>query len=220
MIEPDDKKQFAEILRATLDIYGKDISVPVMQLWWAALIEFSIEEVRGGLSRYVRSADHGTFPPKPADVIRMIEGSSGDRGMIAWAKVREAVARVGGYQSVAFDDSIIHAVIEDMGGWPQLCSMDKDEQHFRAADFSKRYRTYAERGGPERFEPYLTGRHESGNRMHGHKAADPVLIGDPEKVVEVMALGNDAPRLQITRATGMYSLADMVTKAITGPKSQ
>lgn len=195
-----DKREFADVLKAVLDLYGKEASAPVLRLWWSALEQFSIEEVRHGLTRFVRSADSGTFAPKPADVIRMIEGSSGDRGMLAWGKVQEAFGRVGGWQSVAFDDPIIHACIEDMGGWPKLCGTEGHEMPFRAADFSKRYRAYAEMGC-DRFPPYLTGRHEADNRLHGHKPQPPMLIGDAKKAAQVIEAGQSTPRLQITSGT-------------------
>lgn len=204
MVEAD-KREFAEVLKAVLDLYGKEASAPVLRLWWAALEQFSIAEVRHGLTRFVRSADSGTFPPKPADIIRMIEGTSGDRGMLAWAKVQEAFGRVGGWQSVAFDDPIIHACIEDMGGWPKLCGTEGDEMPFRSAEFAKRYRAYAEIGC-ERFPPYLTGRHEADNRLHGQKVAPPMLIGDPVKCAQVMQAGQTAPRLQITSGANIGQL--------------
>jgi len=197
MVETD-KAEFANIVKAVLDMKGKEVSPAVLRLWWAALEEFSIEEVRHGITRYVRSPDSGSFAPMPADIIRMIEGGAGDRGMLAWGKVMEAIKRVGGWQSVCFDDPIIHCVLEDMGGWPKLCSTEGDEMSFRAADFAKRYRAYAERGTPERFAPYLTGRHETSNRIGGFKAPTPMLIGDTQKCAEVMAQGQDGPRTMIT----------------------
>ena len=192
-----DKRDFKDVLTATMDLYGKELSIPVLQLWFAALEQFSIEEVRAGLSRYVRSTESGTFPPKPADVIRMIEGSAGDRGLIAWGKVNETIARAGGYQSVCFDDPIIHCVIEDMGGWPKLCATSPDEIHFRSADFAKRYRAYAERGIVERHSPYLPGRAEEQNRIGGHRSNPPLMIGDQSKCKLIMEQGKQAPRLEI-----------------------
>lgn len=200
-----DKREFAEILRATLDLYGKEASAPVLRLWWASLEKFSIEEVRHGFSRFIQSPDNGSFYPKPADIIRMIEGTAGDRGMIAWGKVQEAIVRVGGYQSVAFDDPIIHACIEDMGGWPKLCTTDRDDMPFRAADFAKRYRAYVERGA-EVSVPYLVGRSETENRLNGYKPAPPVLIGDPQKAALLIGQGRDTPRLQITSGKNLGQL--------------
>ncbi len=204
MVE-DDKREFADVLKAVLDLYGKEASAPVLRLWWSALEQFSIGEVRHGLTRFVRSADSGTFPPKPADIIRMIEGTSGDRGMLAWGKVQEAFGRVGGWQSIAFDDPMIHAVIEDMGGWPKLCSTEGNDMPFRSAEFAKRYRAYAEIG-LERFPPYLTGRYETENRMHGYEVAPPMLVGDPIKAAKVIEAGQAAPRLQVTNGTHISQL--------------
>lgn len=68
-----DKKQFAEIIRATLGIYDKEITKETLVIWWAALKPHSIEMVREALSRHVQDKDRGRFAPKPADVIAMID---------------------------------------------------------------------------------------------------------------------------------------------------
>lgn len=213
MVE-EDKRDFASVLRATLDVYGKEASPDVLRIWWAALQDRSIDEVRIGFSRYIRSTDSGTFPPKPADIIRMIDGTSADRGMQAWAKVLEAIQRVGGYRSLAFDDPIIHVVIEAMGGWSGLCVTPKDEMQFRAAEFAKRYRGYAEIGGVETFPAYLVGRSEAQNNLNGFKSEAPVLIGNAEAAAKVVALGSASPRLQITSGKAASDLAQSVVKAI------
>lgn len=211
MVETD-KAEFANIVKAVLDMKGKEVSPAVLRLWWAALEEFSIEEVRHGFTRYVRSPDSGSFAPMPADIIRMIEGSAGDRGMLAWSKVQEALKRVGGWQSVCFDDPIIHCVLEDMGGWPKLCSTESNEMSFRAADFAKRYRAYAERGMPAQYPPYLTGRHETSNRIGGFTPPPPMLIGDPQKCALVLEKGQEGPRLQITSAANIGKLLEGVKR--------
>lgn len=198
-MENTDKHEFKSILGAVMDLYGKELSVPLLQLWFSSLQRFSMDEVRAGLSRYVQSADSGSFAPKPADIIRMIEGSAIDRGTLAWGKVIESIRRVGGYQSVCFDDAIIHCVIEDMGGWGKLCATEEIEIHFRAADFAKRYRAYAERGGPDRFSPYLTGRSEEQNRIQGHKTAPPMLVGDQAKCALILEKGRSMPRIDINQ---------------------
>ena len=196
-MQEGDKRVFRDVMTATLDLYGKTASAPVLRLWWASLEPYTIEEVRFGFTKYVRSPDNGTFPPKPADIIRMIEGTAGDRGMLAWGRVQDAIKRVGGYRSVAFDDPIIHSVIEDMGGWPALCSTETDQMQFRSAEFAKRYRAHAERG-IEAHEPYLIGRSEASNRMNGHKAEPPMLIGDAAKAALIVQQGQSTPRLRIT----------------------
>jgi hypothetical protein len=197
-MDNQDKSAFASVLRATFDVYGKEVSTDVMRIWWAALETFSIDEVRIGFSRYIRSTESGQFPPKPADIIKMVEGTGSDRGMIAWSKVHEAIKRVGAYRSVVFDDPLIHVVIEGMGGWAALCMVTSEELPFRAQEFSKRYRAYAERGELPQHPACLTGIAEASNRLHGFPVEPPVLLGNPEKAAQVLALGCTGPRLQIT----------------------
>ncbi len=68
-----DKKQFAEVMRATLGIYDKEITTETLVIWWNALKSHGIEIVREALSRHVQDKVNGRFAPKPADVIAMIE---------------------------------------------------------------------------------------------------------------------------------------------------
>ena len=51
-----------------------------------------------------------------ADILRMMQGTSLDSALSAWAKVDKAVRRVGTYETIVFDDEIIHRVIHDMSG--------------------------------------------------------------------------------------------------------
>jgi hypothetical protein len=53
---------------------------------------------------------------KPSDVVRYLEGSTSCQALQAWSKVMQAVKTIDQYDSVVFDDSLIHAVIHDMGG--------------------------------------------------------------------------------------------------------
>lgn len=202
----EDKREFAAVVTASLGIYGKDVSRDMLRLWWAALEKFSITEVRQGFTLFLRSADSGTFAPKPADIIRMIEGSGADRGMLAWSKVSAAFSRVGAYQSVAFDDPTIHKVVEDMGGWIALCGGTEDEQPFKAAEFSKRYRAYCEAGGPQSFPSHLIGISEGENAAKGYKIAPPVLIGNPDECQRVIATGTSNASLQVTHQGGNVAL--------------
>jgi hypothetical protein len=215
MVDPKDKVQFAEIVRSVLALYDREPTKETLQLWWAALLEYSIEEVRAGFTRFVKSADSGKFPPKPADIIRCLEGGEADRGALAWSKVLGAIGSVGCYQSVAFDDATIHAVIMDMGGWTKLCRLDGKEVEFRANEFAKRYRAYAERGGAKEFPPYLSGITETENSAQGYKSPPPMLYGDAEKAENVIRLGATQPAVRLRQASDVVMAALAHTKQIT-----
>ena len=58
------KRVFRDVMAATLDLYGKTASAPVLRLWWASLEPYTIDEVRHGFTKYVRSPDNGILMRK------------------------------------------------------------------------------------------------------------------------------------------------------------
>src|SRR6266850_1493447 len=92
--------------------YGKDCSTFALDVWWAAMRPYDLSAVREALGRHCVNPDNGQWMPRPADVVRLTEGSTMDAAMTAWSKVDRAVRHVGCYRSVAFDDPLIHAVLD------------------------------------------------------------------------------------------------------------
>ena len=46
------KRVFRGVMTATLDLYGKTASAPVLRLWWAYLEPYTIVEVRFWFTKY------------------------------------------------------------------------------------------------------------------------------------------------------------------------
>ncbi|WP_302356655.1 DUF6475 domain-containing protein [Alcaligenes sp. YSL9] len=190
-----DFEQFSQMLNAAADLYGKTMSGMAISLWWNALSQYDLSAVRDGLSRHMQSPDSGQFMPKPADVIRMIGGTTQDGALQAWAKVNTAVRSVGTYQTVAFDDPIIHAVVTDMGGWVALGAKTEHEWPFVATEFENRYRGYRNRGGADEYPRTLIGIAEAQNSQNGIPSQPPVLIGDAGRAKQVLLGGSDSRRI-------------------------
>lgn len=195
----DDFEKFEDLLSGVGEIYGKTLSEFALTLWWGALKDYDLTAIRNALSRYVVNPDNGQFMPKPADVVRMIGGTSTDSAMIAWTKVDKAVRQVGTWQDVVFDDPLIHRIIGEMGGWIEFGKKTEDEWPFVAKEFETRYRGYASRGITPEYKGVLTGIANANNSRHGFNCGKPVLIGDPEKARRVIQMGGDTPQM-ITRA--------------------
>lgn len=201
-MEPGDKADFGDLLEATMATYGRDLSTSVLRVWWEALRPYELKTVRYSLSAHLQDVDVGQFPPKPSDIIRRIQGgTTTDRAFVAWSMVDRAIRHVGGFESVVFDDHLIHFVIDQMGGWVKLCDTDEDELPFRAQEFQKRYRG-AWHNPPESFPGRLVGRIEHHNRQKGFLSYinQPILIGSPEKCQQVLESGTQGRRLKIQRA--------------------
>lgn len=196
-MQTNDIPQFIQMLHNLCEMYGKPrMSDEVAMLHFGALQDYSLEDVRKGFFAALRNPDSGQFMPRPADVIRELSGSSDTRAALAWAKVREAICRVGHMPSIAFDDAIIHAVIADMGGWVKLALITNDELPFRERDFLRIYRGYIGRPLGD-YPRYLPGMAETDNYAKGYAVEPPLLLGDASKAEQVLLAGSDKPRLTV-----------------------
>jgi hypothetical protein len=196
----DDFEQFSEGLTGVMDAFGKTVSPFTLHLWFDVLKPYGLEAVTHAFRRHVSSPDAGMFPPKPADIIRMMGGTSGDGASRAWAKVDRAVRHVGTYRSVAFDDPLVHRVLSDMGGWILMGMKSDDEWPFVAREFEARYRGYAMRQERPDYPPVLNGIIDAENGPHGYAQEKPVLIGNRQLAIAVMSGGTERPLLGISEA--------------------
>ncbi|HET6788018.1 MAG TPA: DUF6475 domain-containing protein [Aquabacterium sp.] len=198
-----EKPQLLSLIADVMAFYNRDTSAFALSVWWNACKPFTLDQVRKALTAHTTDAERGRFPPLPADLVRVLEGTKTDRSLIAWGKVLDAIQRVGAYTSVVFDDPLIHAAIEDLGGWIKTCRSEMAELGHVERRFCESYRAYAARPVPTEFPAKLCGCHELENRTNGQRVSPPMLIGDPVKAAEVLRLGGSGPKTQFTLASNV-----------------
>jgi len=183
-----DKPRFSAMLAGVMDLYGKALSLPAAGLWWASLQRFSLADVECGFGRYVQDPDQGRYPPTPAGIIGQIEATGNQAGTSAFDRVCQAIRSVGPYETVVFDDPLIHAVVDGLGGWIHICQSWTDEDlKFREREFSTRYQA-ARKDPALRYPGKLIGiaeAHNSREALLDH-AHEPLLIGDHSKATAVL----------------------------------
>lgn len=204
---PENKSDFAVLVTSVYAFYRQDCSDFAISVWWEACHPFDFAAVRSAFNRHAVNPDNGQFMPKPADIVKLLQGTTTDGAMVAWSKVDKAIRQVGTYASVAFDDRIIHAVIQDMGGWVELGRKSEDEWPFVAKEFQTRYRGYRTQGSPGEYPRVLIGIAQAQNSQLGFQSQAPVLIGAPEAAREVIRRGSDAPKIGFHRSDDPELLA-------------
>lgn len=197
-MKPSDKANFAQLITDVMAFYRQDVSSFALSVWWEACQSFDFEQVSKALTAHAMDPERGQFAPKPADLVRKLQGTHTDRALIAWGKTLDAIQRVGVYSSVVFDDGVIHAVIEDLGGWPKVCRTQHDELQFVQKRFCDSYRAYAGRPEGVAYPAKLMGAADAENARLGHKVQPPALIGDARAAKQVLACGMTGPKTQIT----------------------
>ena len=193
-METGDYVQFRQILKRTMALYDKPLTSEMADLWFDALFNFDLADVGHAMTAHIRNSDGGQFAPKPADIIRALTGGLDGVCQAAWTKVAGAVGSAGPWQSVAFDDPIIHRVLADMGGWPAICQKDEKEWPFTQKEFLQRYKAIQIQQKPVEHTPYLIGLAEAENTRRGIEAPKKhqalTFVGDRQRAQAVIASGN------------------------------
>ena len=199
-------EKFKDGMIGVMSFYGRDLSEFAMDVWWSALSRYDMTAVMQAFNRWLMNPDHGQFPPKPADVLKMLGGGTQDQALVAWSKVDRAARSVGTYSSVVFDDPLIHRVISEMGGWVGIGQKSEDDGPFVAKEFENRYRGYAMRSEAPEYPPVLIGIAEAYNGSKGFKSDPPRLIGNAERARSVMLGGSNAPLVALHPASSALRL--------------
>lgn len=192
----DDKREFWALLKGVHDFYRVDASEFAARVWWQACSRYSLEQVTKAFDAHLLDPKSGQFMPKPADLVKQLQGTHEDRALVAWGKFLDALQRVGHYQTVAFDDATIHAVVVDLGGWTKVGGITYDELPFLQKRFCDLYRAYSAHGNPRTYPAMLAGECRISNNALGFKDDDCVLVGDPDKARAVLAGGSTTGKTQ------------------------
>jgi hypothetical protein len=172
------------------ELYNKKLSKPMLDIYWRCLGSYSLALIRTALNAHVLHPDGGQFMPKPADILRIINGDGETQALQAWGKVLQAIRMVGSYDSIVFDDAVIHAAIMDLGGWIELCRNDTRSLVFIGRQFEKIYSGYLQKL-PARYPKQLTGQLEHQNKLANECPKLLRLLGDKTKAIQVWEQGCD-----------------------------
>ncbi len=96
-------------------------------------------EVEAALIAHAMNPSFGQFPPKPADIIRLLGGSEESHLAVAWADFRQAT-RSGEMPK----DQILSEVIRRMGGLDRLGEMNSRDVDFLKKNFDALYMAHKE----------------------------------------------------------------------------
>ena len=140
-----DKQSFKELMVGVGELYNKEITKPLMRIYFQALANHSLADVERGLSAHTMDAKHGSFFPKPADIVRHLQTgdlSAENKAVLAWAQVVREMRVNGSYGSLKLDDKQAVAAVKSIGSWQQLCSSTEKELVWKKKEFISLYETY------------------------------------------------------------------------------
>lgn len=140
-----DKRAFQEMMFGVGELYGKPVSKPLLSIYFAALAHYTIDQVAHGLGKHTADVTHGTYMPKPADIIRQIESgkpSPEQRAELAWITIEREMSRTGAYGSLRMDDLQALAAVKSLGSWKDLCHTNVDKLAWKRKEFIAAYANF------------------------------------------------------------------------------
>lgn len=140
-----DGKSFAELMTGLSETYDKPFSAPKARIYFNALQQFTLEQVSHGIDCHLRDPKHGTFMPKPADIIRHLtanDATTEDKAELAWMQVINAISSVGSYGRLNLDDKQAMAAVKNLGSWPGLCQTKEADLQWKKKQFIENYMTF------------------------------------------------------------------------------
>lgn len=177
-MQEQDKAAFRDMMMAAGEVYGREITKPLLQMYFAALSQCGIDQVQGAMMAHMQNPDSGQFFPKPADLIRHISGTNKqqeaaieDKASIAWACIERDIRRIGSYGTLKMDDKQALAAVKAIGGWQSLCQTESSKMEWKRKEFIRMYETF-ERTPLEALPASLPGRIE----MSEKKAQGPISL--------------------------------------------
>lgn len=186
----EDYQRFSALWKAVVGIYGREIDDLAVGMVFRSLSRYTVEQVQKALDCHMMDSSGGKFMPKPADIVKHIEGDPEGKALLAWSKFLGAIARPGVYETVVFDDLLIMAVVENMGGWIKWELVGDKELPYLKNDFVKLYKSF-QITPPARYPNKLIGKAEAQNEITGFRSfiKPPSLIGDETLALQVYQSG-------------------------------
>lgn len=148
MIEQD-KDAFCELLEGIAGVFSTtkkiDVTVPMLQVYFMTLSEYSYQQVEQAIGKHLKDPKHGSFFPKPADIVRHIDSQQltiENRAKLAWIEILGEVRRVGSYGNLDINDKQAVAALKAICSWKELCMTDQDKMQWIEKRFVDTYETY------------------------------------------------------------------------------
>lgn len=137
-MQPSDKADFLKVLNGMAAMKKAQLIPEVLDLWWACMADWSIEDFKGAAVHVMKNA---TFMPTPKDFEDLCKAGRHTAGE-AFAKA-VGWARSGSYRTPAKseDGKFIDRVVHALGGYQVISMCDEEKLHFLEKRFAEHFET-------------------------------------------------------------------------------
>lgn len=208
MVRPTDEQRKMIAVTAMAEMFNRPISQAAVKMFVSALKDIPAADVERAATAAIQTCE---FMPVPSKIIELSGAGGtpvGDRAILAWMAVERAVASIGAYRTVDFDDKIINAAIRSLGGWAALCARSGVEfDKWAKKDFASAYEALVRSGVSAEMAAPLPGlggagmvRMMDGSYVEHKPVVQEVVTGLPWAGEPVKNLGHQPAPRRVTKA--------------------
>jgi len=197
-----DKERFGRNLIRLASGFGEMLSPHRIDSYWEALNDLDDDAFELATVEALKTRHRF---PMPVDLREAVNGKLGAVALLAQHVVETAMASVGAYASVDFEDPAVNASLRGLGGWSAVCSIDAGEwRRFRSREFRTLYEAHSQRGGAGELARPLPGIVEATNGQRGLEAPEPRQVRCPYLRVGRLQAGPETPQIEARSSRGSY----------------
>jgi len=171
-----DRDEFRTLIQALAATFRVEVTTALEVGYWLGLRDLPIRAIGAAVAAAITECK---FMPVPRE-LRDRAGVMGadQKAILAWNAVKRAIAQVGSYRSVIFDDPVVNAAVRSLGGWHRLCQTESEElDKWTVKEFLRMYRELSALPlGPD-LTRYLPGVFESSGELTEKRAPVRVVTG-------------------------------------------
>ena len=197
MTEKNKEQRIAEILSMFAEIYDKQLSAPAARAYLEILSAYPLEKIEKASTSLLKEHSLNRFP-LPADFVKHLEPPAelDDRANMAWLLATNKMQSEGRWNTVHFDDPIIHHTIARLGGWVEwgdrLYVASQEDLVWIQKDFERVYKNCLQLIDKEEPAPLLVGNCDLQNLQSGYIKQ---LGESPQRITGTESLGDIVKRV-------------------------
>jgi len=136
-MQSTDFERFHALLLGMGELYGKDISNPLLDAYWVALRDWDLADFEAACGHLMKH--HKDWMPRPGHFTELREAGRSTVGE-AWAKA-VGWAASSAYRDCETGDYLTDKAVRAIGGFKAIAMCDEDKLHFLERRFAEHYET-------------------------------------------------------------------------------
>jgi len=132
-MESSDRQKFIEVVIGFAELKGKQLSAPALELYWAALKDWSLDEFKAAASYLLKTTEFMPTPNSFEELRRAGRLTAGE----AWSMVLEHAK--GEWRQGVIGEPLVDKAVQILGGYREIAMCDTSKLGFLERRFCDHY---------------------------------------------------------------------------------